>query len=40
MTKANRYNKFVGSKQKKENTELVAWCAKASKMGSESWLTF
>lgn len=27
-TKANRANKFAGSKVKKENTELVAWHAK------------
>ena len=30
MTKANRYNRFAGGKQKKDETERVMWAIKAS----------
>lgn len=32
MTKANRYNRFAGGKQKKDETERVMWAIKASQI--------
>lgn len=33
ITGANRFNRYVGSKQKKEYTALVALCAKKARIG-------
>lgn len=32
MTRANRYNRFAGGKQKKDETERVMWAIKASQV--------